>query len=101
MRDQEFFAKNRDRRYRVRCAEHGECPGADSEQAVLVAKVAPGAFLRHPLPNDLSDYQDDDVALAHIAGAEPYAADRKAKSWLSLEDTRQRFEKRLKMRLTI
>ena len=79
MRDSEFFAKNKDRRYRVRCPNPGECPGADSEQAVLVAKIGPGAFIRHVLPGDLSDYSDDDNALGNLAGSTAYAADRKAK----------------------
>jgi hypothetical protein len=50
------------------------------------------------LPGDLDSYDDNDDALADLAGSEPYAADRKHRKWLTMEDTRQRFEKRLKMR---
>ncbi|TDG13971.1 hypothetical protein E2F43_10785 [Seongchinamella unica] len=96
VRDEEYFTKNKVS-YRVRAPFPREVPGADPDQAVLVARVRPGAFIRHPLPDDLDQYasatQDD---LAALAASSVYAADRKGKQWLTVEDVRKRFEKRLK-----
>jgi len=94
--DTEYFSQNKCK-YRVRPASPNEVPGCDPEQALLVADLGQGATLRHPLPNDLSDYSNaTEAELGALAASSPYALDRKSKKFVSFEDVRGRFAKRLK-----
>ena len=98
MLDDEYFDRYSGR-YRVRAPNPGEVPGADPDQAILVARVAPGQYLRHPLPDDLDYFEgvsDDD--LAALAAETPFAADRDNEKFVSFDDVRQRFEQQLKKR---
>jgi len=99
MQDDEFFAENPDRRYRVRSPGPGEVPGGDPLQAVLVRPCGPGRYLRCPLPSDLDDFAnatEDD--LSSLAASTGYAVDCAAKKFISLADTADRLERRVKRR---
>lgn len=95
--DQEYFASNPESRLRVRGVTSGDVPGGDPDQAVLVARVAPGQFMRHVLPDDVDMYADaSEDDLQALAEALPHAVHRKDKRFMSFHEACESCSKRMK-----